>query len=81
MPPTITLTLTEFLAQPETKPASEFIDGRIFQEPMPQGKHSQLQSSLITTLNLMIKPEKIGCAFSELHCVFGDRAIARISLR
>ena len=75
MPPTTTLTLTEFLTQPETKPASEFIDGQTFQKPMPQGKHSQLQSSLIATLNLAVKPEKIGCAFPELRCVFGDRAI------
>lgn len=75
MPAAKILTLAEFLAQPETKPASEFIDGRILQKPMPQGKHSQLQSSLITTLNLAIKPKKAGCAFPELRCVFGDRAI------
>jgi Uma2 family endonuclease len=72
---TTTLTLADFLAQPETKPACEFIDGRVFQKPMPQGKHSQLQSALITTLNLAIKPQKLGCAFPELRCVFGDRAI------
>ena len=70
-----TLTLVDFLALPATKPASEFMDGRIFQKPMPQGKHSQLQSALITTLNLSIKPGKLGCAFPELRCVFGDRAI------
>lgn len=75
MAPTKTLTLAEFLALPETKPASEFIDGQIFQKPMPQRKHSQLQSSLITTLNLAIKPGKLACAFPELRCVFGDRAI------
>ena len=75
MAPTKTLTLAEFLALPDTKPASEFIDGQIFHKPMPQGKHSQLQSSLITTLNLAIKPSKLGCAFPELRCVFGDRAI------
>jgi len=27
------LTLEEFLQQPETKPASEFIDGRVEQKP------------------------------------------------
>jgi Uma2 family endonuclease len=72
---TTTLNLADFLAQPETKPASEFIDGRVFQKPMPQGKYSQLQSALITTLNLVIKPQKLGCAFPELRCVVGDRAI------
>jgi hypothetical protein len=38
--PTKPLTLEDFLALPETKPASEFIDGKIIQKPMPQGKHS-----------------------------------------
>lgn len=31
-------TLEEFLKLPETKPASEYIDGQILQKPMPQGK-------------------------------------------
>ncbi len=37
------ITLDEFLKLPETKPYSEYIKGQIFQKPMPQGKHSQLQ--------------------------------------
>lgn len=41
--PTNVLSLEEFLALPETKPASEYIDGQIYQKPMPQGKHSKLQ--------------------------------------
>jgi len=40
--PVKTLTLTEFLELPETKPACEFIDGMIIQKPMPQGKHSTI---------------------------------------
>jgi Uma2 family endonuclease len=36
---TPTLSLEEFLQLPETKPASEFIDGRIYQKPVPPGKH------------------------------------------
>lgn len=39
------LILEEFLEQPETKPAREFIDGQVFQKLMPQGKHSRLQKS------------------------------------
>jgi len=38
-----TLTLTEFLQLPETKPASEYIDSQIIQKPRPQGKHSVIQ--------------------------------------
>jgi Uma2 family endonuclease len=33
--PTKPLTLEEFLVLPETKPASEFIDGNIIQKLMP----------------------------------------------
>ena len=38
------LTLAEFLKLPETKPASEYIEGRIIQKPMPQGKHSTIRN-------------------------------------
>ena len=38
-----TLTLEEFLKLPETKPASEYIDGQIVQKQMPQGKHSIIE--------------------------------------
>ncbi len=37
--------LEEFLQLPETKPASEFIDGKIIQKPIPQGEHSQITES------------------------------------
>jgi Uma2 family endonuclease len=45
------ITLAEFLQFPETKPANEFIDGQIYQKPMPQGKHSTLQIRLADTIN------------------------------
>lgn len=37
------LSIEEFLALPETKPTIEYIeyiDGQIYQKPMPQGQHS-----------------------------------------
>ncbi|MEE3716429.1 Uma2 family endonuclease [Tumidithrix elongata RA019] len=68
-------TLEEFLQLSETKPAYEFIDGQIIQKPMPQGEHSQLQIELCETINQIAKPQKIGKAFPELRCVFGDLAI------
>ena len=46
-----TITLTEFLKLPETKPASEFINNQIYQKTMPQGKHSTLQIRLADTIN------------------------------
>jgi Uma2 family endonuclease len=71
------LTLSEFLKLPETEPASEFIDGKIFQKPMPQGKHSSIQTEIATTINLKLRSQRIARAFSELRCTFGDRSLAK----
>jgi Uma2 family endonuclease len=69
------MTLEEFLKLPETKPASEYIDGEIIQKPMPQGEHSVIQGELTSVANAVIKPQKVARAFPELRCIFGDRAI------
>jgi Uma2 family endonuclease len=69
------LTLEEFLALSETEPASEYIDGQIIQKPMPQGKHSSIQTEMSTTVNGKLKPQRIARAFSELRCTFGGRSI------
>jgi Uma2 family endonuclease len=68
-------TLESFLQLPETKPASEYIDGEISQKPMPQGEHSTLQRDLLFKIDFTLKPNKIARAFPELLCTFGDRAI------
>ncbi|MBP0020183.1 MAG: Uma2 family endonuclease [Cyanobacteria bacterium SBLK] len=67
-------TLEEFLKLPETKPASEYINGKIIQKPMPQGHHSVIQGELYTALNAILKPAKIARAFPELRCIFGGRS-------
>ncbi len=72
--PSKLITLEEFLALPETKPASEYIDGKIFQKPMPKGKHSTIQTELSTAINAALKPSKTARAFSELRCTFGGRS-------
>jgi Uma2 family endonuclease len=72
--PSKPITLKEFLALPETKPASEYIDGKIIQKPMPQGEHSTIQAELIIALNGALKPQKIARAFPELRCTFGGRS-------
>lgn len=68
------LTLDEFLQLSETKPASEFIDGQIIQKPMPQGKHSTIQSDLGGDINRVLKPQHIARAYPELRCTFGGRS-------
>jgi Uma2 family endonuclease len=67
--------LEEFLRLPETKPASEFIDGEIIQKPMPQGEHSRLQSKLCGIINEITESPKIAYAFSELRCTFGGKSL------
>ena len=69
------LTLDEFLELPETQPANEFIAGRIYQKPMPQGKHSRLQLKLCTAVNQVAEEQQIALAFPELRCTFANRSI------
>jgi Uma2 family endonuclease len=72
--PSKPINLEEFLAFPETNPASEYIDGKVIQKPMPKGKHSTIQTELSTALNVALKPQKTARVFSELRCTFGGRS-------
>ena len=69
------ISLEEFLLLPETKPASEYVDGKIYQKDMPQGKHSTLQFEFPSIINQVGKPQKLAYAFPELRCTFGGRSI------
>lgn len=69
------LSLEAFLQLPETKPASEFLNGQVIQKPMPQGEHSILQGELVSRVNAVAKTAQTACAFPELRCVFGGAAI------
>jgi len=73
--PVRSLSLDAFLQLPETKPASELINGQIFQKPMPQGEHSTLQGELVTCINAIAKTARTACAFPELRCTFGGMSI------
>jgi Uma2 family endonuclease len=63
------ITLEEFLALPETKPASEYIDGQIIQKPMPQGHHSIIQGELLTELTL-VETARIPTNAGQIENVF-----------
>jgi Uma2 family endonuclease len=69
------ITLAEFLAMPETKPASEYIDGQIIQKPMPQGHHSIIQRQLLFAIDPVLSDAGIAQAFPELRCNFSGRSI------
>ncbi|HEY9861627.1 MAG TPA: Uma2 family endonuclease [Candidatus Obscuribacterales bacterium] len=69
------VTLEEFLALPETKPASEYIDGEVIQKPMPKARHSRLQGKLTDAINRVAEEQRIAYAFPELRCTFAGRSI------
>jgi Uma2 family endonuclease len=79
------VTLEEFLQLPETKPASEYIDGEIVQKPMPKARHSIIQRELLFAISPLLSKQGIAEAFPELRCtypsgsrtecVYGNRSI------
>jgi Uma2 family endonuclease len=73
--PTRIITLEGFLQQPETKPASEYINGQIVQKPMPQGEHSTLQRDLTRDIDDALSSSKVAHAYPELRCTFGGRSV------
>lgn len=73
--PTRGISLAEFLKLPETKPASEYINGRIIQKVSPKQQHSRLQPKLWEKINAHTEPRRLGMAFTELRCTFGGRSV------
>jgi len=69
------ISLAEFLQLPETKPASEYINGQVYQKPMPRGKHSLIQTDLSAAINRVSRLQKLALALTELRCTFGGSAI------
>lgn len=69
------LTLSEFLQQPETTPPSEYANGQTTQKPMPKGRHSRLQGKLGGAINAVAEADHLAYAFPELRCSFGGRSI------
>jgi Uma2 family endonuclease len=73
--PAKSTSLEEFLKLPETKPASEYVDGRVIQKPMPQGQHSRIQQKLINAINTVTEDNRVALALPELRCTFGGKSI------
>ncbi len=73
--PPASLSLEDFLTRPETKPATEYINGVMTQKPMPKGKHSQLTLLLCNAINDVAKARRLGYALPELRCTFDGRSI------
>jgi len=69
------ITFEAFLKLPETKPASEYINGAIIQKPMTGGKHSRLRLKLCNAINHLGELQKTAYAFLGLRCTFAGRSL------
>jgi Uma2 family endonuclease len=68
------LTLEEFLALPETKPALEYADGTATRKVAPKGQHSTLQAELVERINRVARPRKSARAWPELRTTYAGRS-------
>ncbi|MGC9525968.1 MAG: hypothetical protein ACP5D7_10565 [Limnospira sp.] len=48
--PKLEITLKEFLKQPETRPAREYIDVKTIRKPTQKARHSRLQNKMIQAI-------------------------------
>jgi Uma2 family endonuclease len=64
------MSLDEFLALPETKPALEYDGGRVTQKVAPQGRHVLLQLKLANRINDFTEPQKLAMALPELRTTY-----------
>jgi Uma2 family endonuclease len=65
------LTLEQFLALPDTEPASEYACGEVTQKPMPTNAHGILQPYIWLIIYQFLNRTKIGRVRTEWRCIFG----------
>jgi Uma2 family endonuclease len=68
------LTLEEFLALPEEKPALEYHEGVVTQKVAPRPTHSVLQAELTITLDRQLRPSRLGRVFPELRATYAGES-------
>ena len=71
MTTTAKLTLEQFLAMPETEPASEYACGEVVQKPMLTRKHSFVQTYLVRLLDEFLEGTGLRRVGTEWRCIFG----------
>ncbi len=69
------LTLEQFLRLPETKPALEYLQGKVVQKVSPKTTHSVLQTRLVLRIAEHAIPQGLDLPYIELRCTFGGEAI------
>lgn len=73
--PTGRISLEEFLAVPEEKPALEYFDGVVTQKVSPERDHSSLQYEICHWINSAARPRKLAYAFPELRTTHGGASL------
>jgi Uma2 family endonuclease len=63
------MTLDEFLALPEEKPALEYDDGAVTQKMAAKPIHASIQGFLYAVINQIARPKRVGLAFTEARFV------------
>jgi hypothetical protein len=74
------LTLTKFLNLPETKPASEFINGKIIQKPMPREDIAACNINFAQQLIKLPNLPKLPVLFPNYAVALAERLLSLISL-
>ena len=69
------LSLDEFLALPEERPALEYVDGEVIQNVSPKFRHIRLQYGLADLVNRFAVPRRLARAEPELRVNFGGRSV------
>jgi Uma2 family endonuclease len=69
------MTLEEFLALPEEKPALEFVDGIVRQKVAAKRVHGSIQAYLTTMLNMVAWGRELGMAYPDTRFVTEGRAL------
>lgn len=71
------LTLDQFLALPETEPASEYACGEVMQKPMPTNAHGILQLYIGMLIYQFLTERRLGRVRTEWRCIFGSKGRRR----
>ena len=69
------LTLDQFLALPEEKPALEYADGEVTQKVSPKYRHGLLQTTLVKLIDGFAIPRRLARASVETRCTFVGRSV------
>lgn len=75
---TRSLTLDEFLLQPEEQPALEYERGVITQKMSPQPRHGKLQLTLCMRFESHGYPEQLASAFSETRVIWPTEGVSYV---